>query len=1124
MPSTRKSLAALAVVGALLVGAGQLAVSTVCACAPPKPEAQAWPAITGTATVDEALGTTNGTWVTSGNLAGHPVTSYAYQWQRCTSVDASTCANIGSATASTYTLVSGDADKYIRAVVTATNDGGATPQASLPTGPVADNGGAAFVGTAGVPSDPCTTTLSSPSSATVNTALQGAAAGAVVCVSGTVSGTLALSSIAPSSNITLASCAGACTTAGAGATIPDMTLSSVSKLTVEGFVFSTTRTCSSGVANPFLCSVEGTGAVSNTVFQYNTIQNQSRSYSFQFQPTSGSDSNLSFLYNQIDHVGSCLNAAGAVSNVTFSDNVCGPDVGAGLTNADLTPGGVTVAPQHYIQLAGVDNVLVDHNAFEGPYNATTLTLTGSGGYTGGVHSNVFHDFGGASNVTFSNNIMWHTQSRGNTFLMESNSPPSQTNTGISLINNLGVEDSATCNTGNCASNNEVDGPQSSTFTHNTFDGYFFGLMLGCNSSSNLVSGYDCGGAPGTNAGMTTEYNISVPTVVGIGGTANWYHFHCDTSCVTSHNVSGDATAPAGTGQVLNWTPAYTTTSWTPADGTAYQPPPTGYYIATGAAAGDGYEGGGGPEVVAPPTPPTNTAVPTISGTPQQGQTLTEVHGTWDGAPTSYTYQWRECNSSGASCSNAPGSSTSQTYGVSSSNTVGDTIRVVEVATNSAGDSSPATSAQTAQITASGGGGNTVVGVSAEPAVTCTGSHVTTTAALLTRLDAASAGNVICLDAGSYSQLNTDGNLTFSSPGVTIAGVPGASVTMAGAIFHYTTTNVIVQGITFTSSVIFAANATNNTVQYDTIHNFGGRAVNDQPTYHNNGPSISGTHILYDQIDHVSDCYRATGDVSNTVFSHNVCGPGIGNGGDPDSHYMQSAGVNGLTVTYNAFEGPYDLAALGNGPHNNVSHAGGAGITFSNNIVWHSQSKAQTLLWGDEGMGAVTGGTGSNNLFIEDDTGFCTTHDCPTYSMESENAYGSSGVTFNNNTVGVNQSTGTDAGGILVKAGQTSVTVQNNLVFGTSGTGGSNYALDVCNTCSGNVSQDGSGNSTWSPTWCSDDACSSGVSTATEEARWTPTDGSPWNPPPTNYFKPFSGVAGTVGYQGTINGASPSVGP
>lgn len=139
MSSRRKTLAAVAAAIVVTVGAG-IAGNAVCACAAPAPEAAAWPAITGTTTVGEELSTTNGTWVASGNLTGHTNSGYAYQWQRCTTTSPSSCTDIGSATASTYTLVSGDSGKYIRVVVTATNDGGTTLQGSTETAQIASGG------------------------------------------------------------------------------------------------------------------------------------------------------------------------------------------------------------------------------------------------------------------------------------------------------------------------------------------------------------------------------------------------------------------------------------------------------------------------------------------------------------------------------------------------------------------------------------------------------------------------------------------------------------------------------------------------------------------------------------------------------------------------------------------------------------------------------------------------------------------------------------------------------------------------------------------------------------------------------------------------------------------------
>ena len=64
-------------------------------------------------------------------------------------------------------------------------------------------------------------------------------------------------------------------------------------------------------------------------------------------------------------------------------------------------------------------------------------------------------------------------------------------------------------------------------------------------------------------------------------------------------------------------------------------------------------------VVVPPVP-VSSKVPTVTGTAQQGQMLTEHHGEWSNSPTGYTYQWLRCNSLGAGCLPISGA-TSETY-------------------------------------------------------------------------------------------------------------------------------------------------------------------------------------------------------------------------------------------------------------------------------------------------------------------------------------------------------------------------------------------------------------------------------------------------------------------------------
>lgn len=89
--------------------------------------------------------------------------------------------------------------------------------------------------------------------------------------------------------------------------------------------------------------------------------------------------------------------------------------------------------------------------------------------------------------------------------------------------------------------------------------------------------------------------------------------------------------------------------------------------------------------------------PTISGVTVRGQVLTEGHGTWRNNPTSYAYQWQDCDTAGANCTAISGA-TAQTYTLQAAD-VGHTIRVAETAINSIGAGRPQTSAQTAVVTA-----------------------------------------------------------------------------------------------------------------------------------------------------------------------------------------------------------------------------------------------------------------------------------------------------------------------------------------------------------------------------------------------------------------------------------------
>ena len=114
------------------------------------------------------------------------------------------------------------------------------------------------------------------------------------------------------------------------------------------------------------------------------------------------------------------------------------------------------------------------------------------------------------------------------------------------------------------------------------------------------------------------------------------------------------------------------------------------WVYDGTEEGGSHKGSGG-------AVPSNSSPPLIFGAAIVGQTLMEANGVWANSPTSYTYQWEDCDSSGGQCAPIPGA-TSQSHILTASD-VEHTVVVKETATNEAGVSSPATSEPTAVVTA-----------------------------------------------------------------------------------------------------------------------------------------------------------------------------------------------------------------------------------------------------------------------------------------------------------------------------------------------------------------------------------------------------------------------------------------
>lgn len=116
-------------------------------------------------------------------------------------------------------------------------------------------------------------------------------------------------------------------------------------------------------------------------------------------------------------------------------------------------------------------------------------------------------------------------------------------------------------------------------------------------------------------------------------------------------------------------------------------------VVIGAVAGQPSSGRAATDAV-----PTNKTAPTISGSGLVGELLTAAHGTWSGSPTSFRYQWAQCDTNGGGCLAISGA-TGKSYRVRVVD-VGHTLRMTVTARNASG-SADASSAPTAIVPPSG---------------------------------------------------------------------------------------------------------------------------------------------------------------------------------------------------------------------------------------------------------------------------------------------------------------------------------------------------------------------------------------------------------------------------------------
>jgi hypothetical protein len=239
-----------------------------------------------------------------------------------------------------------------------------------------------------------------------------------------------------------------------------------------------------------------------------------------------------------------------------------------------------------------------------------------------------------------------------------------------------------------------------------------------------------------------------------------------------------------------------------------------------AAAGSGGSGSGGSGSSGASTP-ANTAPPVISGTATKKQVLSATPGAWSGNPTSYAYQWQDCNAAGSSCSAIAGASVAK-YTLTGSD-VKHTVRVVVTATG-AGGSARATSAQTSAVSASAGSGSGGSGSSGVLFVSGSGSdsgscsEAAPCKSLARAYAVAQAGDVVRVAAGSYGDTSL-GLVAGKGSGAPVVFEPSGGAVRFSKKVDVEAHDVELKSFTFERELYFGENAENVVARGNALHNF-----------------------------------------------------------------------------------------------------------------------------------------------------------------------------------------------------------------------------------------------------------------------------------------------------------------
>jgi P2-related tail formation protein len=580
---------------------------------PPAPVNSTLPSVSGTTEEGQVLTASNGSWSNS-------PTSYSYQWARC-NTSGESCANISGATSSSYTLAAGDVGHKLRVEVTATNAGGSGSATSEPTAVV-------------VPPAPVSSVLPVISSSSPQ---QGVA-------ESTTNGTWSNSPTSYSYQWEDCNSAGEACTNVSGAT-------SSSYTPVEGDVghklrvkVTAANAGGSGSATSEPTAVVVPPAPVNSVLP--VISSSSPRQGVAESTTNGTWSNsptsYSYQWEDCNSAGeACTNVSGATSS---SYTPVEGDVGhklrvkvtaanaGGSGSATSEPTGVVVPP------APVNSVLPSISPSSPRQGVAESTTNGTWSNSPTSYSYQWEDCNGAGESC--STISGATSS---------SYTPASSDIGHTLRVKV------------TAANAGGSGSATSEPTATVVPPAPTNSVLPVVSPSSPQQGVAESTTTGTWSNSPTSYAYQWEDCNSLGE-----------SCL---NISGATSS--------SYTPAASDVSYT-----------LRVKVTATNAGGSGTATSEPTAVVVPPAP-ANSVLPVISSSsPQQGVAESTTNGTWSNSPTSYSYQWEDCNSAGEACTNVSGA-TSSSYTPASSD-VGDKLRVKVTATN-AGGAGSATSEPTAVV-------------------------------------------------------------------------------------------------------------------------------------------------------------------------------------------------------------------------------------------------------------------------------------------------------------------------------------------------------------------------------------------------------------------------------------------